>query len=230
MSNLDLEAQKFMEQNDDKIKKDIVEHLYWDNRVAAAKIKVEVENGDVTLTGTAPTYFSRQAALSDAWQVHGVKMVSNRVQVEYDIPVPSDEILENNIKIIIEAYPYLQEEKIKVFVDDGWVTLEGEVDAVWKKNRLEQAVADMVGITGITNKLTVVPTHNTHDEKIASEIIDSITRNSALSINTIDVTVENGIVTLSGTIPNWHFKEAVFETALYTSGVLEVKNNLTVKP
>ena len=218
-----------MEQSDDKIKKDIVEHLYWDNRVAAAKIQVEVENGDVTLTGIAPTYFSRQAALSDAWQVNGVKMVSNRIQVEYDIPVPADEVLENNIKIIIKAYPYLQEGKIHVFVDSGWVNIEGETDAVWKKNRLEQAVADMVGIKGITNKLTVVPTHNTNDEKIASEVIDSIARNSALSINTINVTVENGIVILSGMVPNWHFKEAIFETALYTSGVLEVKNNLTVK-
>jgi osmotically-inducible protein OsmY len=223
------EEENEMERKDDRIQKDVVDHLYWDNRVVAARVKVEVENGEVTLTGTVPTYFAKQAALSDAWQVEGVKTVNNKLLVEYDIPVPTDSRLENNVRIVLKAYLYIEESHMHIYVKSGWVTLEGQVDALWKKTKVENSIADMVGVTGITNKLTVVPTHNEVDEIIARQVIDSIERNSTLNINSINIEVENGIVNLSGTVPNWHYKEAAFETALYTFGVLEVKNNLVIK-
>jgi hyperosmotically inducible protein len=55
-----------MARTEEQIKRDVVDQLYWDNRVDASDVTVEVSNGTVTLRGTVPTYFASTAALNDA--------------------------------------------------------------------------------------------------------------------------------------------------------------------
>ena len=62
---------------DEKIKKDITDELYWDYRVDASNVKVEVSDGEVTLTGTVRDHTARTAANADAWGIAGVRQVTN---------------------------------------------------------------------------------------------------------------------------------------------------------
>ena len=72
-----------MIRTDEEIKKDIVDHLYWDYGVDASDVKVEVSDSNVTLTGTVQSYAARGAAVSDAWSVRGVTDVDNLLSVHF---------------------------------------------------------------------------------------------------------------------------------------------------
>ncbi|MCL5961265.1 MAG: BON domain-containing protein [Chloroflexi bacterium] len=65
--------------DDAEIKRDIEDSLFWDTWVDAGKVQVEVENGLVTLTGTAASIVEKRAAEDDAWDVPGVIDVRNKV-------------------------------------------------------------------------------------------------------------------------------------------------------
>src|SRR5919108_3737404 len=144
--------------NDEFIAKEVFDSMYWDSRVDASKVSVKVDNGIVTLSGTVPSYSSRAAASEDAWLITGVRDVENQLKVDFRTTVPSDEEIASNIQDQFrwdnDLYPY----DIQVTVLTGWVTLEGTVDAFWKKVRAEDLAFSMRGVLGLTNKIAVVPT------------------------------------------------------------------------
>jgi len=75
-----------MEGTKEKIKKDL-NHLYWDRRVNADEIEVEVLDGTVILTGTVTSHFAKLSASEDAWNILGVWSVDNRLKVRYPVEV-----------------------------------------------------------------------------------------------------------------------------------------------
>src|SRR5512140_174657 len=82
-----------MHTEQERIKRDVVEQLYWDQRVDSSEITVETSATHVRLTGTVPSYHARMAAEYDAWQVAGVSRVTNELTVAFSNPasMPSDE-------------------------------------------------------------------------------------------------------------------------------------------
>ena len=211
------------------IAKDVVDSLYWDSRVDASKVSVKVDDGIVTLSGTVPSYSSRAAASEDAWLITGVRNVENELTVDFQLEVPSDSEIKSNIEQAFtwdnDLYPF----NVSVDLVAGWVTLGGTVDAFWKKVRAEDMAFGMRGVVGVTNKIAVVPTQTIGDESLAETIINALDRNVNVNVDDINVTVENGTVALNGTVPSWSAKRAAYDTARYTLGVKEVKDQTTVR-
>jgi len=87
----------------EKIKKDIVDQLYWDSRVDAAKIQVKVKDGEIILKGEAPNYNAKSSASTDAWSIEGVRAVKNEIEVKYpvSIEVPTDDEIATNIRTLL---------------------------------------------------------------------------------------------------------------------------------
>jgi osmotically-inducible protein OsmY len=214
---------------DEGIAKDVVDSLYWDSRVDASKVSVKVDDGIVTLSGTVPSYSERAAASEDAWVITGVRDVENQLKVDFRIKVPSASEIKSNIENAFtwdnDLYPF----DISVDVAAGWVTLEGTVDAFWKKVRAEDMAFGMRGVVGVTNKLAVVPTQTIADENLAENIVNALDRNINVNVDDINVTMEKGTVTLTGIVPSWSAKRAAYDTARYTLGVKEVKDRITVR-
>jgi len=218
--------------SDERIKKQVVDSLYWDDRVDASEVTVSIEDGRVELSGSVPSYTAKLAARDDAWLVEGVKSIDD--QLEVIIPptpsVPSDEDVRESIMSALRWDPELYSFKMDVDVKAGWVTMEGTVDAYWKKIRAERVITDVWGVLGVTNKLAVVPEGDITDERIAEDIIDAIDRNLNIDVDRVNVKVENGQVTLTGTVSSLAAKSAAYDAALYTIGVRDVMNNLIVEP
>lgn len=216
---------------DEQIKKDIVDQIYLDPAVDASMVKVEVREGRVTLTGTVPSFAARRAAEIDATIVLGVASVDNQLRVKYSSILPSvtDDEIKRRITSIFDWNADLDSADIKVSVDSGWVTLEGTVDAYWKKLRAEDLASDVTGVLGITNALAVVPLENVDDRTIAEDIMAALERHVDINVNTVNVKVENGVVTLSGTVPSRAAYQTAWDIARYTGGVQDVINNLTVE-
>lgn len=218
--------------SDEQIKKDIVDQLYWDERVDASDIEVYVNNGEVTLRGSAPNYKSIQSAWDDAWTARGVLTVNNEIKVSFPgtFTVPSDEELKTSIQSMLRWNPSIDAGKVDVSVNNGIATLEGTVDSYWKKIKATELAFDVIGVVNVENHLCIVPSEKYVDVKIAEDIMQTLKRNLFVDEEAVDVKVEDGVVTLSGFVPDWSQMHAAMEAAKYTPGVIEVKNNLLIKP
>jgi osmotically-inducible protein OsmY len=214
--------------SDEEIKKRIVDQLYGDSRVDAADISVRVENGEVVLEGTVPNYSSRLEAYSDVWKVSGVRFVKNEIEVSYKPPAPSDENMEKMINSSLKFNSTIDSSEIRVSVYSGEVTLEGSVANIWEKLKAEDIAAEVRGVRGISNEIAIIPEENILDELIAMQVVEAIDRDSSVDVDMIDVKVENGIVTLSGTVPDWRARAAAFDAALFTAGVKHVENDIAL--
>lgn len=219
------------ERTSEDIKKDVVDHLYWDDRVDASDVRVEVSDRTVRLSGSVPTHTARQAAEKDVWLIGGVTSVDNELEVVYpsDFRPPEDSDLQVDLSTALGWAPELRGADIDVFVREGWVTLTGSVDAYWKKVRAEELASTLVGVKGIRNELSVVPSNQYGDRMIASSIISAFERNVHIEADEIDVSVDEGVVTLSGSVSSLPAFEAAQDAAAHTTGVLAIRNELTIR-
>jgi osmotically-inducible protein OsmY len=224
--------EEIMVLSDEEIKKRIVDELYWDNRVDASKVGVRVDGGRVTLTGTVPNYNAKLRAETDAYAVRDVIWVENRISVTYPptITIPSNEDIRRSVIRNLSEDPDLEKTDIRVSVRDGIVTLEGSVDAYWKKWEAEYTTCNVRGVCDIVNKVTVVPTMQISDRVIAEDVRAAIERRRNVNIEDLDIRVENGVVTLSGTVPDWDARRAAINAAEFTKGVIDVLDELSIQP
>jgi osmotically-inducible protein OsmY len=217
--------------NDDEIKKRIQEHLSWDNRIDGLGIHVKVSNGKVTLTGQVSSYCARRAAESDARSIEGVTSVDNQLDIPYsqNVDVRGDGLLKSDVEKILDCNSDIDANNIDVAVSAGQVTLDGHVDAYWKKVMAAQLVSNISGVIRINNKLSVVPYESVSDEIIARDVVEALERNVNVDPRSVTVKVENGKVTLSGFAPNLAASRAAVEMAHYTSGVKDVVDQIVMK-
>jgi osmotically-inducible protein OsmY len=220
-----------MDRRDEDIKKDVVDQLYWDNRVNAADVKVDVLNGQVTLTGSVPTLTARSNAIADAWMITGVKNVFDRLTVIYpsDFDLPTDAEIRENIENSLRWNVDIYSADINVLVEGGVATLKGTVDAYWKKWKAEDLASEVRGVTEVVNELAIVSTGRWLDRDIAIDIEDAMDRNPTIEGEDITVKVEDGKVILTGVVPSWYVRSQTENIANYTAGVVEVDNNLQVE-
>jgi osmotically-inducible protein OsmY len=67
---------------DDDIARDIRQAMKLDNDIPDGRIRVDVQDGRVTLEGNVDTLFQREAAEADAKKVKGTHSVANRIEVQ----------------------------------------------------------------------------------------------------------------------------------------------------
>ena len=215
---------------DEQIKLSVIDQLKWDSRVDISDIDVAVSGGTVKLKGDVPSYRMREIAAMDVLDVDGVTNLANELKVQYNpaAVLPDDEQIKGNIEKMFSWDPEIEPENIAVTVSAGKVTLEGSVNAIWKKLKSQDIASNVTGILQVINKLAVVPTDTYIDQSISEAIMAAIERNTHVTARDVNIKVENQIVTLSGKVPGWKAYHAAHDTALYTRGVVQVLNNLVV--
>lgn len=216
-----------MRRQDEAIRKDVETHLRWDARLDASAVSVAVRNGIVTLAGEVSSYFERSAAIEGAWAVADVADVVNELLVRLPVnSAPDDEELLSRINLLLEWNPQVEEDDIEALLRDGAVTLEGTVDAHWKRRYVGDLVGSLEGVVAIHNNLVVVPSGTVHDQMIAEEVMAALRRSALVNVDEIEVRVDRGEVTLSGRISSWPEADAAEEAASATPGVVAVYNRL----
>src|SRR6476659_7495769 len=121
---------------DSDIERDVKDELQWRPDLDATDIAVSVKNGVVTLTGFVRNYMDKFEAEAAAKRVAGVVGLANDTEVGLSRADqrPDPEIARDAVATIKSRLP-LSSEHIKVVVDKGWVTLEGQVE--WNYQRDE---------------------------------------------------------------------------------------------
>jgi osmotically-inducible protein OsmY len=192
---------------------------------------VTVDEGKVMMTGDVPRYSDVLAAREAAWRMEGVVNVADQLRVRYpEIPpgAQRDTDIKARASDILKWEPFLDENSMVLSVMDGVATLEGTVDAYWKKSLAENRLAGVIGIRGIENKLAVAPTRKLSDEAVAKDVVAAMDRDVLVNPEDVTVKVTDGHVKLTGSVPSRVAKDSAYRSAALTYGVLDVENQLRV--
>ena len=214
--------------SDKDIRGDVEAELQWDPDIRASDVAVAVKDGVVTLTGFVRSYSQKWQAERDAKRVSGVRGVANDIEVR--LPNldarPDPEIARDAVQEIHFSLPY-SGEKITVTVKAGWVTLEGEVEWQYLRERAERAVRRVRGVKGVTNVITIKPRVAT--AVVKGQIEDALRRSAETDAKNITVEVEGDKVILRGQVRSWAERQDAERAAWRAPGVREVQNLIAIK-
>lgn len=212
---------------DMELQKDVVAELKWEPRLVEEEIGVTVRDGVVTLTGFVPDYSQRRVAAKAAERVAGVRAVAQELVVKVPESFQrSDTELAHQIVNALAWDIEVPVGKIKARVENGWVTLDGEVDWQYQRNSAERAVRYLIGVRGVTNLVTIKPHASPYD--VAQHIKAALHRSAEADAKKIQVTAYDGKVTLTGSVRSWPERTEVERAAWSASGVTAVDDRLAV--
>jgi osmotically-inducible protein OsmY len=120
-------------------------------------VAISAVDGEVVLRGTVGSFSQRRAAVSDARKVDGVDEVDDQLQVRLlDDDRRADADIRGIALQILDWDTEVPEELVDVKVSDGWLTLTGEVSYQFESDAAYYDVANLQGVTGITNEIKVI--------------------------------------------------------------------------
>jgi len=214
---------------DSQLRRDVEAELEWDPRIDAREVGVAVKEGIVTLSGHVASYASRWAAESAVGKVAGVKAIANEIEVrlgkeatlsDTEIATAAVHALRSNVSVPMR--------ELTVVVRDGWVTLEGAVDAGYQREIAENCVSYLRGVRGVSNLLAVRPYTTVSDVK--TKIEAAFRRHAQIDAQKVQVSTANGTVTLTGEVPTWQERREAESAAWAAPGVTRVQNAIAVRP
>lgn len=214
--------------SDIEIQKDVMEEIKWEPFLNASEIGVAVKNGIVTLTGMVDNYSKKASAEKAAKRVVGVKAVAEEIQVGIS---PSFKKTDTEIaEAVLNALKWhtaVQEEKIKIKVEDGIVKLEGEVEWEYQRTNAKTAIENLSGVRSVINLINVKPKITSTD--IKQKINAAFHRSATIDAGKVTVEVEGSKVTLSGKVRSFVEKEDAERAAWAAPGVISVVSKLEIE-
>ena len=211
--------------NDLDLRSDIEEELRWDSTIDARKIGVAVIDGIVHLTGEVRTYTDKWRAERAVERVDGVRGIANDIEVvlagehtDADIAKRAANKLDWNLTVPRGA--------VSVKVDNGWITLKGEVPFDYQRRAAERVVRDIPGVKGVSNLISLKP--SAAPTNIKGEIEKTFRRQAALDAQNIIIDVSGSTVTLRGSVRSWAERRDAERIAWAAPGVTTVKNEIRV--
>jgi osmotically-inducible protein OsmY len=212
---------------DDELRRDVEQELEWEPSVDERRIGVSVIEGIVTLTGEVGSYVEKWKAERTAERVAGVRGIANDLVVrsaaersDTDIAKAAADALKWNVVV--------PDDRVKVTVEKGWVTLTGELSWDYQRRAAERAVRSLRGVRGITDLVVVTP--RAEPEAVKERIEQTFKREAALDANRIAVQASGGEVTLRGSVRSWVERHEAEKAAWAAPGVRAVHNYITVEP
>lgn len=250
----DLRDDKYAAKSDNEIHDAIKDALIYDPRVDSTGVRIDVSGGIATLRGSVDHLRANRAAEQIARDTVGVLSVENRLRVRPATHY-GDPLIEDNIQSAMERDPYLERNEITAEVINGTAYLYGTVDTYFEKGQADDVVSRVAGVTGVNNNLNVRDKFDPYtespyigywgyypydwydyqpgrtmepDAEIADGIRDELWWSPYVDSDEVNVSVENGIATLSGTVDTWSEYRAARENA-FEGGASWVNNNLEVE-
>lgn len=214
---------------DEQIQRDVLRELEWDARVQPNEIGVAVKAGIVTLTGWVDSLAKKWAAEDAAVRVRGVKGVANEIEVR--LPVSAERTDADIAEAVLRALKwdaFIPEDKVKVTVSKGWVTLDGEVEWLYQRSDAEWAVRRLTGVRGVTNLIRAAP--RVTPTELKRRIEDALVRSAETDAQRIRVEVHANKVILGGSVRSWVERQEVERIARSAPGVSSVENHIEVRP
>jgi len=213
--------------NDKDLRRDVLDELEWEPSIDATEIGVTARDGVVTLSGAVKSYAEKLTAERDTKRVHGVKAIANDIEIR--LPGTAERTDTDIARVAVEALKWrssIPEGRIKVVVQNGWITLDGAVDWQYQKDAAFEAVHHLMGVKGVTNLIALKPRVSATEVK--SRIEAAFRRSAELDAQKVRVETMNGKVMLHGDVHSWSERQEAEQTAWSAPGVTQVENLIAV--
>lgn len=209
------------------LQKDVQNALKWEPLLRAAEIGVTVNNGVVHLSGTVDSYSKKLEAETATKNVTGVTAVVEEIKVHFgsNWNRTNDEIAHAIVAALKDNW-LIAADKVKVKVEDGWVTFTGSLPWYYQKMSAEDSVKNLYGVKGVTNNINIEP--DVEEEIEAENVENALARSWWVNDADISVSVEDHEVTLAGSVSSFYQKTEAETIAWKTPGIWSVNNELTV--
>ena len=214
---------------DSQIQKDVMTELKWQPSLKAATIGVAVKDGIVTLSGQVENYMQKQAAERATKKVAGVRAIAEDIQIGVSPAFKrTDAEIAESVLNALRWHSNVPHDNVQVKVDDGVVTLEGEVDWQYQSAAARNAVVALIGVRNVLNDLKVKPQLAAPD--IKSRINEALQRAANVDAEKISVDVNGTKVILYGKVRSHAEKEDAEDAAWCAPSVSAVESKLQVEP
>jgi osmotically-inducible protein OsmY len=211
---------------DKQLRDAVIGQLDWEPEITSQDISVSAKDGAVTLTGFVHNYPEKVAAERAAKSVYGVRAVANDIEVK-PLTRTDPEIL-RDITQTMKIDLRVPDERIKVGINDGFVTLDGTVDWNYQREAAESCARGVSGVRSVTNKIALKARVSTIE--IRAKIEDALRRSAEVDARRITVSAQDNTVTLNGNVHSWFEKEEAERAAWAAPGVSRVVDHILVVP
>jgi osmotically-inducible protein OsmY len=214
---------------DQDIQSDVVAQLKWEPGLRDDDVAVAVRDGVVTLAGFVESYADKWRAERVVSGVRGVKAIANDLEVR--LPSSSTRPDPEIARAAVDALKWniaVPQDRIKVKVEKGWVTLEGDVDWHFQKESAERSVRYLTGVKGVTNLISVRVAPTPAD--VRQRIKEALQRGAQFDAEHITVEVDGHTAILRGTVRSYAEMRDAERAARNAPGITDVRNELTVDP
>jgi osmotically-inducible protein OsmY len=213
--------------HDSDLQMNVLEELKWEPSVTAGHIAVTAREGIVTLSGTVDNFMNRNSAERAARRVQGVRAVVEQIKVK--LPSDNGRTDEQIATALVDRLAWnvsVPKNAIAVKVENGHVTLSGEVQWHFEKEAAELEVQHLHGVTGVTSLIGLKSRADTG--AISEDIKSALKRSWYTRPDSIAVTAVSGRVKLSGIVHSPHAKAVAGAVAWNSPGATAVQNDLTI--
>lgn len=206
----------------------VQEELNWEPSVYADSITLSTAGDVVTLSGTVRTFAEKVAAERAVRRVRGVRGVVNDLDVKLLVTHrhPDTEIAQAAVHAL-QWNALVPRDAVRVHVSDGWIRLEGTVDAQFQRAAADEAVRTLVGVVGVSNLITLRPPARI--PQIRAKIEAALHRRADLDAAKVQVeTRDDHTVVLRGRVSSWGERELVEAAAWAAPGVVAIEDELQI--
>lgn len=215
--------------SDKEIQQDVQQEFEWEPSLQHEDIAVAVRGGVVTLAGFAKSYADKLTAERLAGRIKGVKAIANEIEIRLlsSWVRPDPEIARAALNAL-KWHISVPDDRIKVTVAQGSVTLTGDVEWFYQKEAAEDAVRTLTGVKGVSNLIAVKARPTSADVK--KKIKEALHRGAEFEADQITVEIDGQKAILRGTVRAYAERRDAERAAWNAPSVTDVDNRLTVEP
>jgi osmotically-inducible protein OsmY len=187
--------------------------------VDAHLIDISTSEGVVTLHGPVDNLLARDQAVALAKSIKGVRSVIDQTSIR--TVHRTDREIHTDVQRAMESDSATESWQIEVAVEDGTVTLAGQVES-WQERQLAgQITKSTLGVRNLKNDILYVPTVERPDQDLAAEIRQGMKMDARIDADKIEVKVNDGEVQLSGYVSS-SSEKSLAEELSWVNGVRDV--------
>jgi osmotically-inducible protein OsmY len=153
-----------------QLQQDVIDELQYEPSIEVAGIGVTAKDGIVTLTGAVKSYAEKWSATRATERVSGVKAVVDEMKV--NLPYAHERGDADIAKAALQALEWdvqVPHTRLMVKVEQGKITLEGDLDYKYQQTAALDTLRNLTGVTSVINLTHVNPTANASEVKVKIE-------------------------------------------------------------
>jgi osmotically-inducible protein OsmY len=152
VEKIEVQFDKEDEKSDEEIATEVLNALKTNSNIPFNRVQIEVEDGHVTLDGKLEWNHQKQSAQQSASTVEGIKVLTNRIEIETDNP---DDVEKAEIEQAIKRNWAMKNQDVQVYVSGNKVTLNGIVHSFYQKEEAERMAWNAPGVWTVNNELII---------------------------------------------------------------------------